>query len=187
MVWDWDFLEWLVKGVGGDRDSRSPEDWCSSSIHWSPPIRSSHQPGSGACRAQQMELSKPSTPHAAASHLAVVGCRMAAHRVQTIEACELSTRRRPTPGRSRMPDGGPQSADGEVVEASELTTRATAPHPAGAGCRTAVHRMQMMELADKISGLPGSYEAMFDSHIYMFYNLKEIRTCTHLKFQRPLH
>ena len=37
--------------------------------------------------------------------------------------------RRPTPGRSRTPDGGPQSADDEVVEASEPPPWAPAPQP----------------------------------------------------------
>jgi len=39
------------------------------------------------------------------------------------ELREFPARRRPTPGRSRMPDGGPQSADDGVVEASELPAR----------------------------------------------------------------
>ncbi len=37
-----------------------------------------------------------------------------------IEAGELPSRRCPTPGRGRMPDGGPQSADDGVVDAGEL-------------------------------------------------------------------
>ena len=40
-----------------------------------------------------------------------------------------------------MPDGGPQSADDGGVGASELCPRAAAPHPAGAGCRTATRRV----------------------------------------------
>jgi hypothetical protein len=50
------------------------------------------------------------------------GCRTAARRVQMMELSKPASpaRRRPTSGRSRMPDGGPQSADDGVVEAGEL-------------------------------------------------------------------
>ena len=36
--------------------------------------------------------------------------------------------RRPTPDRSRMPDGGPQSADDDVVQANDSATSPPAPH-----------------------------------------------------------
>ena len=48
-----------------------------------------------------------------------------------VEACEPPARRRPTPDRSRIPDGGLQSASDEVVEASEppaVGPRAAARH-----------------------------------------------------------
>ncbi len=161
-----------LRGLGGDRDSKPkslpPKAGCSSSTHGGPALRSS--PGRGACPTQMMELSKPaippgpvvtpvSSPHAAPNP-AEAGCRTAARRAQTMElskpasspraaalqpagASEPPARRRPTPGRGRMPDGGPQSAD----EAGERP--AAAPHPAGlgAGCRTAARRVQMMELS----------------------------------------
>ncbi len=66
-----------------------------------------HPAGAGcltaACRVQMMELSKP------ASSL-------------RSESSELPAGRRPTPGRSRMPDGGPQSADDGIVESGELSS-----------------------------------------------------------------
>jgi hypothetical protein len=56
-----------------------------------------------------------------------------------------------------MPDGGPQSADDKAVEVGELPARSfptsgqRLTHPAGAGCRTAVRRVQMMELSKPAS------------------------------------
>jgi hypothetical protein len=69
--------------------------------------------------------------------------------------------RRPTPGRSRMPDSGPQNADDGVFKtASELPARraAAAPHPAGAGCRTAARGVQIMEFS-KQPARPGELPA----------------------------
>jgi len=66
--------------------------------------------------------SQRASPRAAALHPAGAGCRMAARRVQRMlssEPASLPTRRSPAPGRGRLPDGGPQSAEDGVVGASE--------------------------------------------------------------------
>ncbi len=46
-------------------------------------------------------------------------------------------------GRSRLPEGGPQSAEDVVVESCRFP-RAAALQPAGSGCRTAARRVQKM-------------------------------------------
>jgi hypothetical protein len=52
----------------------------------------------------------------------VAECRITADD-GVVEASELPARRRPTPGRIRIPDGCPQSADDRVVEAGKLPAR----------------------------------------------------------------
>jgi hypothetical protein len=127
-----------------------------------------------------MDLSKPaSSPRATTPHPAGARCQAARRVDGVVEASKLLARCSPTPGRSRMPDGCPQSSGDGAVEADELYSRrrptpgrgrmpdgcpqsaddgafeaselpaGLCPHPAG--CRTAARRVQMMELTKPAS------------------------------------
>ncbi len=74
-------------------------------------------------------LMKPaSSSRAPALPPAEAGCRTATRKSaedDAYEASELPARRRLAPGRSRLPDGGPQSAEDDADEAGELTARSS--------------------------------------------------------------
>jgi len=106
-----------------------------------PPRTAARHPAIGAGgltaarRVRMMKLSTPpaSPPRTAAQHPAIgAGGQTAARRVRMMKLSKPASppaHRRPTPGdRCRRPDGGPQSADDEVVEAA---SEPPAPHRRG--------------------------------------------------------